>query len=318
MKDQFMVDRFENMPTLLFGVGAQKSGTTWLYNLLKTHPECHCSETKELHYFDVLHRKGEQTHLTQRVELLQKLTARAAMAKEPTRGNLKEQMNRISRLIDMYPEKSGNHSKYLSILLDGYVGQKIACDITPSYSTLDRVIFREMSSLGPSQFIFIMRDPVDRMWSQIRMAVAHSTAKLSDEAFQDACVARARDLHASGRLPKIPRANYDRTMVELEAVIPSDKIMYIIFEKMFDPEAITRLWRFLRVQSIDIEAKIPANTGKSASLPADVEHLLFEGLRHQYEVVFNRFGMDVPAEWRDRYRACKRSRPTWLGRLLGR
>lgn len=33
-------------------IGAQKAGTTWLYENLKQHPEIMLNETKELHYFD--------------------------------------------------------------------------------------------------------------------------------------------------------------------------------------------------------------------------------------------------------------------------
>lgn len=312
-----MFDQVQVTPTFLFGIGAQKSGTTWLYRLLKQHPECHCSETKELHYFDVLHRRGEQTHLNDRVALLQRLTSRLALAQDASTGTLQDQINRLSQLIDMYPENPSNHSKYLSVLLDGYSGQKLACDITPSYATLDRAVFHDMSKLGQSKFIFIMRDPVDRMWSQIRMALSHGGRALSDEAFQDACAMRARDLHASGRLPRIPRADYARTMIELEAAIPRDRIMYLFFEKMFDPNSIARLWSFLEIPPLSMESRIRTKPGRVVSLPTEIEQLLFNGLQHQYEVVFNRFGETVPAEWSARYRACYRKRPAWFGRLFG-
>ena len=34
------------------GIGAQKSGTTWLYENLKKHPQIFLPETKEIHFFD--------------------------------------------------------------------------------------------------------------------------------------------------------------------------------------------------------------------------------------------------------------------------
>lgn len=34
------------------GIGAMKSGTTWLYHNLKLHPDIHMPSPKELHYFD--------------------------------------------------------------------------------------------------------------------------------------------------------------------------------------------------------------------------------------------------------------------------
>ena len=40
--------------TLMFGVGATKAGTSWLYRYLADHPECHLRSIKELHFFDAL------------------------------------------------------------------------------------------------------------------------------------------------------------------------------------------------------------------------------------------------------------------------
>ena len=36
----------------IIGVGAQKAGTTLLYDLLKNHPQLAIGNKKELHYFD--------------------------------------------------------------------------------------------------------------------------------------------------------------------------------------------------------------------------------------------------------------------------
>ena len=36
-------------------IGAQKSGTTWLYHNLKQHPQVWLPPVKELHYFDHPH-----------------------------------------------------------------------------------------------------------------------------------------------------------------------------------------------------------------------------------------------------------------------
>jgi len=49
----FIAHITDNLPTFL-GIGAQKAGTTWLYEMLKKHPEiCVPSQVKELMFFDV-------------------------------------------------------------------------------------------------------------------------------------------------------------------------------------------------------------------------------------------------------------------------
>jgi hypothetical protein len=40
----------------MVGVGAQKAGTTWLFDYLGRHPDVAMSPIKELHYFDQIFR----------------------------------------------------------------------------------------------------------------------------------------------------------------------------------------------------------------------------------------------------------------------
>ena len=46
-------------PTFI-GIGAQKSATTWLYDVLSNHPQIHTSEDKELDFFSRYHDYGYQ------------------------------------------------------------------------------------------------------------------------------------------------------------------------------------------------------------------------------------------------------------------
>lgn len=42
------------------GIGVPRAGTTWLYNLLDSHPDVYMSPTKEIHFFDHHYSKGEE------------------------------------------------------------------------------------------------------------------------------------------------------------------------------------------------------------------------------------------------------------------
>lgn len=42
----------------LFHIGPQKSGTTWVFNCLKQHPEILTSEKDSIHYFDINYHRG--------------------------------------------------------------------------------------------------------------------------------------------------------------------------------------------------------------------------------------------------------------------
>ena len=44
-------------PVVMYGIGATKAGTSWLYRYLAAHPDGYLRSIKELHFFDS-HEKG--------------------------------------------------------------------------------------------------------------------------------------------------------------------------------------------------------------------------------------------------------------------
>ena len=53
---------------LVFCIGAQKGGASWLYEIPLDSPNCHFGATKEMYYFDV-HAGTEMSHLHERIAL---------------------------------------------------------------------------------------------------------------------------------------------------------------------------------------------------------------------------------------------------------
>ena len=196
----------------LLGLGAQKAGTTWLYETLRTSSQIHFSRNKELHYFNVIAGKSDQV-FDLRMNTVKTLAKELVSERGPkNRRNLRV-LSELADLLSIYTDAPEHHEAYLSYLTRGFRRQPVICDITPAYAILDAKDFSEMGSLGESCFIFILRDPIDRMWSQIRMAVSADAAQVAD--FQTACEARAQHLIDSKRLPKLERANFLRPMSEL-------------------------------------------------------------------------------------------------------
>jgi hypothetical protein len=130
-------------------VGAQRSGTTWLYRQLNSHPDFWMPPLKELHYFDQLSR-----------------TKRALPRRHRDERDLRffESMKSLSArsYIDL-----DNYAR-----LFGAKGTLLSGDITPAYSMLNDEIIQRIVSYFPSlKVIFLARDPVERVWSQLSLAV---------------------------------------------------------------------------------------------------------------------------------------------------
>ena len=129
-------------------VGAQKGGTSWLYQQLAVHPDFWMPPIKELHYFDKLSRvKGTSPrHKDERdARFLERLK------------NLSERS-----YIDL--------EKYAQLFEPK--GSQLSGDISPTYSMLnEEIIQRIVEHLPDLKVMFLARDPVERAWSQLSMGV---------------------------------------------------------------------------------------------------------------------------------------------------
>jgi Sulfotransferase family len=139
-------------------VGGQRSGTTWLYRQLKSHPDFWMPPVKELHYFDELSR-----------------TKRAS----PPRLRDERDLRFLESI------KSLSARSYID--LDNYArlfeakGSLLSGDITPAYSMLNDEIIQRIVSYFPSlKVIFLARDPVERVWSQLSLAVSSNMIRPFD------------------------------------------------------------------------------------------------------------------------------------------
>lgn len=279
---------------MVFCIGAQKAGTTWLYDTLRQSDQVHFSRNKELHYFDVTAGKAKQV-FEMRINSVETLARRLVPQLGPRNSQNLRQLRDLTALLQIYTGEPGDHSHYINYLLDRYAGQPVICDITPAYAVLDRGVFAQMARIGSAKFIFILRDPVDRMWSQIRMAVKSENP--NTRTFQNDCIARAQRLIDTGRLGNIERADYQRTITELEAVIPREQIQYLFFERLFQPRTMDEVFEFLGIAPYAITPEKHSNLGVAASLPHEIRIAFQSAFARQYEFVQDRFGTTVPDQW---------------------
>ena len=144
------------------GLGAQKTGTSWLWEYLQSHPEVGASPIKEMHFFDskytAAHRGANRDFTRARVHVanLLRFTRR-----HPGRG---------ARMIRHYPGLlAGSEASYRRFLAAARDGKRIAGEITPSYTMLgaDGIAAIERT-LDKPRYLLILRNPADRFWSQVR------------------------------------------------------------------------------------------------------------------------------------------------------
>lgn len=210
--------------TFVLGLGAQKAGTTWLHQYLAAAEGVETGALKEYHVWDA-------RHLPQAARYRPKL---AQLRGGPWR--LRWKMQRLP----------GYYTRYFAGLL-ARPGVTLTADITPAYGALPAAVLGQIREgfvrRGIAvRAVFVMRDPVQRCWSTVRMHRRNGVAKegVTLEGSEMAAL-----LAYAGSEDAEIRTRYERIVPEIEAAFPADEIYYGLYETMFTPAAIAALSAFL-------------------------------------------------------------------------
>jgi Sulfotransferase family len=158
------------------GIGAQKAGTTWLGHNLQLHPDVWMPRNRELHYFD--DRINDPKNPISR--LYGKMTGKGHVHRRwrrQAKGRLRSHSNRLpgrDLLWDLrYYVGAPDDGWYASLFEPGR--GKVKGEITPAYSTLRLDEVAHVHDLVPeAKIIFLMRNPIERAWSQFVMRLDRS------------------------------------------------------------------------------------------------------------------------------------------------
>lgn len=281
--------RFCNLTGRIFvvGVGAQKAGTTWLYDFLGRHAQVAISPIKELHYFDVVHRPDlcgfwSEHFRRDMVGLLRSL------ASGGTASTLQ-----LHNLMDRVRMDSDAHA-YLEYFdrLATY-GRRVVGEITPSYSIMPETGFADMRDMisasgAKPRIIFIMRDPAERFWSQCRMRAAlkeeeRTAAQICDDSLRDPGF--------------VDRGRYDWTIARLQRVFPGESLLFLFYEDMFQDASIKRICDFLEIGYAPPDFTREINKSPEAALDPARRSRITEVFSPVYDFVDAEFGEAVPPAW---------------------
>jgi hypothetical protein len=146
-EEEYQFPRGDAQPDFMC-VGAQKGGTSWLYQQLASHPDFWMPRIKELHYFDLFSRPKTGP-------------------RRPRDGRDTWFLERIKDLANRSYIDLENYARLFEPK-----GPLLSGDITPAYSMLNDEIIERITGYFPNlKVIFLARDPVERAWSQLSMGV---------------------------------------------------------------------------------------------------------------------------------------------------
>jgi hypothetical protein len=277
---------------LLLCVGAAKAGTSWLHRVLSDHPGCAVRSIKELHFFDALDR-GE---VDRQVDMLAERRA-AYLADMDGAGphRLAVRARQVKDCEDLAAVlRAGEERAYLRYLTAGAEG-RLAADLTPAYALLSEDRLRGMAGLVPDvRVLYLIRDPVERLWSHVRM-IARARAEKDGNHEGRAAHVLARVFR--GKETEIAaRGDYAAAIGKLARAVDPRRLMVAVTEEMLTAPGLARIMAFLGLAMPAADFSRRIHEGAAGELTPQARAEARAWLSAQYEFVADWLGRR-PAGW---------------------
>ncbi|QHQ34878.1 sulfotransferase [Algicella marina] len=283
-------------PRLLFCIGAQKAGTTWLYKHLDQYPQVHFHRVKELQFFTNIRptRNDPAKETTPEANLVRVRTritqAETRLKANPGRKWLPARIE-VDREIVEYLKEDRSFVDIVSAT--AAPGTEVIADMSPEYSLFDAATYAELAGLAEDvRFIFLMRDPIERAWSQVRFS---SRVNNTEPAEIVKRVLARPDHRFTNEF--ISRSRYDLTIAELEKAVPAERIYYGFYETFFQEETIHELTEFMGLPQMEADVNKRVFGSKPEVIDPDFRKLAAEKLAPVYEAMQAKFGAALPESW---------------------
>ncbi len=287
------------------GIGAQKSATSWLSQNLRDHPDIWMPPRKELHYFDRSlkyispsylatdnyqeRKKGLEKH---NVLFRKKMNNELELARRS--GNKK-----VVDWFENYFCKDISDDWYQSLFIQG--GNKKKGEITPSYSILTIEDIKHIKGLFPDlKLIFLLRDPIERAWSQLRFLI--KTGRFSSSiSIEEIKSFIDSDFQTS-------RGDYLGILSRWQSVfLPSQFFIAYYDEVVESPKALlSRLFNFLSLnpdKSSFLSLHKKSNVSPTIEIPNEIKEYLISKYYDEIERLISLSHSIYPVKWLNKYKS---------------
>ena len=252
-------------------VGAQKSATTWLSASLDQHPDVWTPFIKEVHYFDVIHLDFSARN--------RYLSLQQKISRVRSKNDCKRMDTYFDRILDSdfcFTDEWYQH------IFSVAPSDSVKGECTPYYCALPLDGVTHIKRLLPDvKIIYLVRDPVDRAISSLRMALAQNP----DIDQMKHCSKKA--FHRRG--------DYRNNIPRWDSVFDADALMYLPFGRVkTNPQGVLReAEAFLGLAQYDAYTSLSKKVSASrdhATVSKEAVEFLSESGYEQYQFLNKRFG----------------------------
>lgn len=250
---------------LVIGLGAMKSGTTWLSDYLASHPQFFHSPIKEMNVFanlyptnpsypGYLYKPGDAYRLWRMEKIVLAYGVRPPRLDEADYE--RERFDRLRALAQL--GRIETIDDYLAFFEERIGAEMHFGEISPSYAHLPAEAYVSMAQLtNDVRFLFLMRDPTDRAASHLR----HVRRRVDKDLDLDQLLERVD--HEN---PIYMRSDYRYTLQTLRSLGLAERSRFLIYEDLFAQDCVDELCDWLGIDRHDAVLDKRLNPGVGDAL----------------------------------------------------
>lgn len=227
-------------------IGAPRAATTWLYHQLRVHPDCFLPKIKELRFFD-----------------------------QPVTSDYSDGTDLVWDESFFFDVSQPAHWRWYWLQFRKAQG-RLKGEITPGYCALskDRVDLIK-ASIPDLKLIYIIRNPVDVVWSTVRKVIWYQKGRQQLERYPTDVLLRSAFHPANLRW-----GEFDKNIHTWEARFDQDEILYLLFDDLAaEPSSqLNRVCRFLGASPLVDDDSRRASSRINAAPPHDMPAEIREAL----------------------------------------
>ena len=288
-------------PTLLICVGATKAGTSWMYRYLYDHEAFYVRSVKEYLYFTIFKNKKLMRNLKVLNFLIVQYEARfleAEAADDIIRIlNLSCRIDDTKALFMALSAERSDDAAYLGYLQAGRTHETVVLDVTPADALLEPAEILRISKLPIRvKLRYLMRDPLERLWSHVRMVAKRSMKEGQD--FLAACqdiLKRVVYNHEEAHI--VTRGDCKSNITRFTSVFDSSQFQIGFSENLQNGPKFDAMCAHWGIKATSARQIKPAHVGLVAPFPEALRRDSLKFLKTQYDFVADNFA-ELPANWR--------------------
>ena len=286
--------------SFLFGLGAQKAGTTWLFNYLSGHPQAAMNDWKEYGFWDTL-LLGDQTRQLAYQERLVKLGPSANLPNSPLGSSsqavaerARRQWNGLSVSLNLM-ENPSTYMDHFEDIAAQQAGTRLVGDITPSYARLREGHLTEVKDrVETAGFcikpVFLVREPLCRLKSAYSMYLRRKLGTKPIISFEEFAISK----------PNVIRTRYEETVAALDSAFGPENVYFAAYESFFNADQLHALCAFLNIDLVPANFEKKVNPAKHAvEVDPEVAQAVYNAYEPTRQFLYKRFpSWDLESLWK--------------------